>query len=773
MTLASPRPPVAGLLGDRTRTALRRRGAEMLGLVLLAIAALLALLLASYTSDDPSPFNATGEAPQNHLGLVGAHLAGALIFAVGWASAALPLGFAVWGLRFVLHRGEERALTRILLLLIGILVLATFLSAHVPPPGWAARHGLGGAVGDSLLRTALTLAPIDPIAALNEAIVVLGLATLAMMALGLGMNGSEARRLLSLIRGGLAQLLRSGLGLIGLVWVALRRIFGAAASLPRRRRARAPASRAGEETAYPEHDPLAAPILSPHEAPASQRTEPPVRVMRPAPVLGAATRDPVEDPPETVATEPRDPRAPGGGERLMARIAAAMEARRQATRADPPAPEDLSADLSADKDAGWDAQQRRPGAAPPIAHDMPDAPPSPHAISAGPGLAAHRTDADLTAMAVDGVRVPRVPSAAGLRPDADPDDAGAPGDAAGLDTRPVVQHPAKSTIRPSRRARTEAQPDLPLEEPGEAYDAPPLSLLTNPAARPRPHVSDDALEENARLLEGVLEDYGIRGEITAVRPGPVVTLYELEPAPGLKAARVIALADDIARSMSALSARIATVPGRSVIGIELPNATRERVLLREILAAAAFGDSAHPLPLALGKDIGGEPVVANLARMPHLLIAGTTGSGKSVAINTMILSLLYRLSPADCRLIMIDPKMLELSVYDGIPHLLSPVVTDPKKAVVALKWVVGEMEERYRKMSKLGVRNIEGYNARVRDALSRGEAFSRVIQTGFDEATGEPIFEEETFDPQTMSYIVVIVDEMADLMMVAGKEIEA
>ena len=222
------------------------------------------------------------------------------------------------------------------------------------------------------------------------------------------------------------------------------------------------------------------------------------------------------------------------------------------------------------------------------------------------------------------------------------------------------------------------------------------------------------------MLENVLDDYGVRGEIVSIRPGPVVTMYELEPAAGLKASRVIGLADDIARSMSALACRVSTIPGRSVIGIELPNELREKVLLREILAAKAFGDSAHALPLALGKDIGGEPVVANLARMPHLLIAGTTGSGKSVAINTMILSLLYKLSPDECRLIMIDPKMLELSVYDGIPHLLSPVVTDPKKAVVALKWAVAEMEERYRKMSKMGVRNIDGYNARVKDALDQG-----------------------------------------------------
>ncbi len=327
--------------------------------------------------------------------------------------------------------------------------------------------------------------------------------------------------------------------------------------------------------------------------------------------------------------------------------------------------------------------------------------------------------------------------------------------------------------KPSRKAQAEAQPTLPLEDRAEGYAAPPLGVLTDPATITRRRPSNEALEENARMLEAVLDDYGVKGEIVSVRPGPVVTMYELEPAPGLKASRVIGLADDIARSMSALSARVSTVPGRSVIGIELPNADRERVVLREILSARDYGDGTHRLPLALGKDISGEPVVANLSRMPHLLIAGTTGSGKSVAINTMILSLLYKLSPEECRLIMIDPKMLELSVYDGIPHLLSPVVTDPKKAVVALKWVVAEMEDRYRKMSKMGVRNIDGYNGRVAETLAKGEMFSRTVQTGFDDETGDPVFETEEFAPESMPYIVVIVDEMADLMMVAGKEIEA
>ncbi len=337
----------------------------------------------------------------------------------------------------------------------------------------------------------------------------------------------------------------------------------------------------------------------------------------------------------------------------------------------------------------------------------------------------------------------------------------------------VVQHRTSQMVKTSKKAAAEAQPKLAFDEFIEDYEIPPLNLLSNPVDIVRHHLSDEALEENARMLENVLDDYGVKGEIVSVSPGPVVTMYELEPAPGLKASRVIGLADDIARSMSALSARVSTVPGRSVIGIELPNVHREKVLLREILSARDFGDSNQKLPLALGKNIAGDPVVANLAKMPHLLIAGTTGSGKSVAINTMILSLLYKLTPEECRMIMIDPKMLELSVYDGIPHLLSPVVTDPKKAVVALKWVVGEMEERYRKMSKMGVRNIDGYNSRVKEALSKGENFSRTVQTGFDDETGEPVFETDEFTPEAIPFIVVVVDEMADLMMVAGKEIEA
>ena len=280
------------------------------------------------------------------------------------------------------------------------------------------------------------------------------------------------------------------------------------------------------------------------------------------------------------------------------------------------------------------------------------------------------------------------------------------------------------------------------------------------------------IRENATALESVLEDFGVRGQIIDARPGPVVTLYELEPAPGIKSSRVIGLADDIARSMSAVSARVAVVSGRNAIGIELPNPSREKVYLRELLGSNDYDNSAAKLPLCLGKTIGGEPVIVDLARMPHLLIAGTTGSGKSVAINTMILSLVYRLKPDQCRLIMVDPKMLELSVYDGIPHLLTPVVTDPKKAVVALKWAVREMEERYKKMSKLGVRNIDGYNGRVAEAKAKGETLSRTVHTGYDRESGEAIYEKEEFELESLPYLVVIVDEMADLMMVAGKDIE-
>jgi S-DNA-T family DNA segregation ATPase FtsK/SpoIIIE len=325
--------------------------------------------------------------------------------------------------------------------------------------------------------------------------------------------------------------------------------------------------------------------------------------------------------------------------------------------------------------------------------------------------------------------------------------------------------------RPKVKVKTRLQPALNLAE-GE-YQLPPLSLLTEPPAETTtPAYSDDALEENARLLEAVLSDFGVKGRIVAVRPGPVVTLYELEPAAGVKSSRIVSLSDDIARSMSAVAARVAVIPGRNVIGIELPNLRRETVYLRELFSATEYEKSRAPLTLALGKTIGGEAVMADLAKMPHLLIAGTTGSGKSVALNTMILSLLYRMPPEHCRIIMIDPKMLELSVYDNIPHLLTPVVIDPKKAVVALKWAVREMEQRYSKMAKIGVRGVEAFNERVKKAKEKGEVLKRTVQTGFDRETGRPVYEDEILELEPMPFIVVVVDEMADLMMISGKEIE-
>jgi S-DNA-T family DNA segregation ATPase FtsK/SpoIIIE len=339
------------------------------------------------------------------------------------------------------------------------------------------------------------------------------------------------------------------------------------------------------------------------------------------------------------------------------------------------------------------------------------------------------------------------------------------------DDEPLIE-PQKAKPKPGRRAAKAGQATLDLV-PDAEYSLPPLELLQLPpkdkgAAR----INEESLEKNARLLESVLQDFGVKGQIVKVRPGPVVTLYELEPAPGTKTSRVVGLADDVARSMSAVSVRIAVVPGQSVIGIELPNRSREQVGLRELLASEDYERTAAKLALVLGKDIGGAPVIVDLARMPHLLIAGTTGSGKSVAINTMILSLLYRLPPDRCKFIMVDPKMLELSAYDGIPHLIAPVVTDPRKAIVALKWSVREMESRYRKMSQLGVRNIEGYNQRVEQAAAKGESLTRRVQTGFNAETGAPIYEEQPFDLTPLPFIVVVVDEMADLMLVAGKDIE-
>jgi DNA segregation ATPase FtsK/SpoIIIE, S-DNA-T family len=591
-------------LPDTVRDALRRRLREFGGLALIALAVLLSLALATWSVQDPSLSHATNAPVRNTLGVSGAIVADLLIQLLGVAALALVLPVAIWGWRLASHRPLQRERIRLVFWILAVLLAAACAAALPRSATWPLPVGLGGVVGDWLLRL--------PAAIAGGALSALERAAIAVVT-GAGM----------------------------LVCFAIAAGFGFGWSAGAR-------EDAGDEDA------------------ADDERE------RGSISLGWITH---------------------GFLSLKARVARLLTRR---------------------------ARSR-------VRRDIPPA-----------ARAEPRFE--------ESARVTLQP-----RAEPEPDD--------------------EDENEPAPARRPKAPPRAPRKSSG-GYILPPLELLAAPKAIGRTTLSADALQANAAALEGVLGDFGVRGEIINARPGPVVTLYELEPAPGIKSSRVIGLADDIARSMSALSARVAVVAGRNAIGIELPNPTREKVFLREQLATSDYVDTAAKLPLCLGKTIGGEPVIVDLARMPHLLIAGTTGSGKSVAINTMILSLLYRLRPEQCRLIMVDPKMLELSVYDGIPHLLTPVVTDPKKAVVALKWAVREMEERYKKMSKLGVRNIDGYNARVAEAKAKGEKLTRTVHTGYDKESGEAIYENEELDLEPLPYIVVIVDEMADLMMVAGKDIE-
>jgi S-DNA-T family DNA segregation ATPase FtsK/SpoIIIE len=759
------------LLHQSTQAMLERRGRELLGLALLLVAFGFALTLGSYSPEDPGWMVATEEPARNLLGRFGAAVASTLTILTGLGAWAIPAILGAWGIRFMTHRGGERAISRSVFAVIAVAFAAVHCATLVPGDGWTHTFGLGGLFGDTVLGSLIGVMPGNAGFGLKLVSLLTFAGLLVMMLYVTAFDMAELRAIRHfLLLGTLLcyNALASALG------QGARGAMQGAMSLQDRARSRAAAPPMARELSAMRRavPPVTGGMMAPEPLRAGQSRatdatphQQPVSAM-PGPArekpsfLARLRRQPVPELVESVVEADWDAAVPSE-DRIRARISDVIRSRVQRV----PDPMAAAPVLRAEPPV------LRPRGPAPL---MADTRPLPRIA---PQPAAAWTDA-----ADDGQDLPANIFAdesawddAGLDdlPDDLPDAAPVsrlPGLAA--DRRAVVQHPARKPA-PSRQALAETQPGLRFEDTAPAYELPPLSLLSAPVAIQRSQLSDEALEENARMLESVLDDYGVKGEIVAVRPGPVVTMYELEPAPGLKASRVIGLADDIARSMSALSARVSTVPGRSVIGIELPNAHREKVVLREILSARDFGDSQMRLPLALGKDIGGDPIVANLAKMPHLLIAGTTGSGKSVAINTMILSLLYKLSPEECRMIMIDPKMLELSVYDGIPHLLSPVVTDPKKAVVALKWVVSEMEERYRKMSKMGVRNIEGYNGRVREALSKNEMFKRTIQTGFDDETGDPVFETEEFQPVTLPYIVVIVDEMADLMMVAGKEIEA
>jgi S-DNA-T family DNA segregation ATPase FtsK/SpoIIIE len=582
---------------------LRRRLREVGGIALISLAMMAALALATWSVQDPSLSHATDAPVHNLLGQPGAIVADLLMQLLGLGALALLLPIAVWGYRLLGHKQLSHERVRVVVWLIGAVLAAAFASCLPRSPHWPLPCGLGGVVGDAMLRLPEKFlgAPLTGPYRLAAA-VVLGLAALVAFA-----------------------------GAAGMIW-----------------------RDAPDDEEEPEDD-------------ASESEDKSIWIS-----LGRLTHAVLS---------------------FRARLARLFG--------------------------------RRP-AAPPAA----------------------RGDAAAARQRIE----PRFDSPSTQPADPDYDD--------------------ESNGEPAPRTARKPRPPRPARRSANGYTLPSLNLLTAQRASERTTLSAEVIRENATALEGVLGDFGVRGEIINARPGPVVTLYELEPAPGIKSSRVISLADDIARSMSALSARVAVVSGRNAIGIELPNPTRERVYLRELLASRDYTETSAKLPLCLGKAIGGEAVLVDLARMPHLLIAGTTGSGKSVAINTMILSLVYRLHPDQCRLIMVDPKMLELSVYDGIPHLLTPVVTDPKKAVVALKWAVREMEERYKKMSKLGVRNIDGYNTRVAEANGKGEKLTRTVHTGYNRESGEAIYENEELDLEPLPYIVVIVDEMADLMMVAGKDIE-
>jgi DNA segregation ATPase FtsK/SpoIIIE, S-DNA-T family len=776
---------------DILKDSVRRRLAEVTGISMLAALGALAVALMSWSVRDPS-FNHAVDGPvKNWLGAPGAVVADVAIQLFGIAVLALVLPLMVWAIALIRTRGLDRVFARMTAWSVGVLAASGFASLLPRADSWPLPTGLGGAVGDGIERLPMILLGTTSWAKILVAVL---LGVTAIIALNHAMARSkhaegeasddlqpvarrhserdedefrdeEPSRALVLVGAtvhAMAVVGRSiGSGIQNFKAGAGSRIAASTRQMVEKvtRDDQSGFALAGGVSGNPD-------ATMRQDGP-RQRVEP---VLRREPVVAHETMSDVSAP-------------------VYHRGSAISEAATLAARAGMHAPALADNPAPAAKTAGYGAAvaalqlaaKRRLGLVKPEA--MPFAEPAPVALDPNhrPGeraaiealqmaarrrMASQRGETTPDLMADEPVRLAQ-PAAYPLPiDDSYADDQPVPATAPRVASR-VASPP--QPIKHGKREVREAQPDLLGRD---SYELPPLSLLNEPKRSNVVTISEDALEQNARLLEGVLDDFGVKGEIINVRPGPVVTLYELEPAPGTKSSRVIGLADDIARSMSAISARVAVVPGRNAIGIELPNQRRETVYFRELIGSQDFEKSPHKLALSLGKNIGGEAIIAELAKMPHLLVAGTTGSGKSVAINTMILSLLYRLRPDQCRLIMIDPKMLELSVYDGIPHLLTPVVTDPKKAVVALKWAVREMEERYKKMSKVGVRNIDGFNARVAEAKANGEIITRTVQTGFDKETGEAIYAMEEMPLDVLPYIVVLIDEMADLMMVAGKDIE-
>ena len=722
------------ILPEGGRDFLRRRMMELVGAGVAASGVLLLLALFTYSPGDPSLNHATGRAPHNLVGVTGAYVSDLLLQTFGLAIILVPVALITWGVRMLRTHHLGFFGLRLSLLLLALLMMSVACVGLGDVGGAATHAGPGGLVGLALVgrfrELVLTHSSGGSLALIEPACAALAFIA---MAPALGMNRTDLPLIFRILRAPFlwsTWLVRAGIAL----WRGKPQVLDDNADLP------APpigyAEIPGEIDAS-QYDP------SRFEARIEQIPDEGTPMPPRDSLLVDAPYSPIERPAPEIpdAPVPLSPHAPA-----VAGVAA--DSVRERTLFDRLAGKRIEPFLA-----------RRAGQPAEPAETEPSAEPSQEAAAFAP--------------------LPPTPSTAEPTAETDdenpftPDALPAEQAPAGVSTSGVKIIPRKAGgLTQGKRAAKAGQRELDLGS-GE-YQLPPLDILSLPSrVSTETKIDEEALEQNARLLETVLDDFGVKGQIVKVRPGPVVTLYELEPAPGTKSSRVIGLADDIARSMSAVSARVATVPGRNVIGIELPNARRETVFLRELLSTRHYEDNRLGLPLALGKDIGGDPVIADLARMPHLLIGGTTGSGKSVAVNTMILSLLYRLPPDRCRFIMIDPKMLELSVYQDIPHLLTPVVTEPRKAIVALKWVVREMEDRYRAMSSVGVRNIAGYNEKLVETARKGQSLTRKVQTGIDPETRKPTFEDEEIDLTPLPFIVVIIDEMADLMLVAGKEIEA